>query len=116
MLSLGFVQSATIPQLVVHINKSESIDIIVIKSVDDLLSCGSDPALKWFVNAFVRVFILDEVLHRPGSLRHFGIRIIQDENNKCTIDGDEKLTSIEVYPLTRTRQPHRDEALKAIER
>ena len=56
--SLGFIQSSAIPQLFLHFDNNGSVDIVLIKIVDDILATGKDDALRSFVTHFGLVFKL----------------------------------------------------------
>lgn len=89
--------------------------MIIIKIVDDLLATGTDPALRFFIVGFGKLFKLSETLNGPGRLRFFGLSIVQQDDFSCSIDGDEKLQAIEPYPLSRVHRRQVCEEMNEIE-
>lgn len=114
--SLGIIQSTAIPQLFIHLDSNDVVDMVVIKIVDDILATGTDDDLRLFVTSFGNKFTLGEITNGPGRLRFFGLNIVQHEDLSCTSNGDEKLGAIEPYPLSRVRRRQYDEVMNAIER
>lgn len=67
--------------------------------------------MRNFITAFGDKFNIGEVQHGPGRLRFFRLNIVQDEGFVNTIDVDEKIQSIEPYPLSRVRRRQRGELM-----
>lgn len=64
-MSIGLCQSAAIPQLLTHTDKQGHIDLVFIKTVDDMIATGTDEALKWFIQSFDGELTLGKIVHGP---------------------------------------------------
>ena len=84
--------------------------------VDDLLLTGTDESLRQFVTDFHQKFKLGEVVHGPGTLRFYGLNLIQDTDYSVSIHADDKLNAIEPYPISRTRRRQIDDQMNDIEK
>lgn len=75
--SLGMLHYSSIPQLFLHFNAKKDVNMVLIKIVDDVFATGTNDTLKQFVNNFGCELNLGELTHGPGTLRYFGLNIIQ---------------------------------------
>lgn len=76
LLDLDLQHVSEIPQLFVRREDACSVIFLVIKIVDDNLSCGPDDELKFFENQFGRKFKLGAISHGPGELRSYCLSIL----------------------------------------
>lgn len=90
--------------------------MIVIKIVDDILLTGVDSEMRSFIINYNNKYKLGEVVSGPGNLRFYGLNITQEEDFSVSIHADDKLVSIEPYPISRTRRSQIDENMNDIER
>lgn len=90
--------------------------LLAVKIVDENLLTGMDSVLRRFLTDFNSKFKLGEVVHGPGSLRFYGNNIIQEEHFSVSIHSDDKLQSLEPYPLSRTRRRQIDERMDNVEK
>ena len=90
--------------------------LLVCKIVDDFYMTGTDTALRQFINAFNLHFKLGEVVHGPGTLRFFGMNIIQNEDYSISIHADDKLKQLEPFPISRSRRRQVDDKMNDIEK
>lgn len=44
-------------------------------------------------------FKLGTVSHTPGVLRYFGLRIVQHDDMRINVEGDDKLSAIGIFPI-----------------
>ena len=107
-MELGLQHVPLVPQLFLLIRDDEVL-LVVIKIVDDILACEPDPQLKWFYEEFGKKFNLGTVNHGTGKLRFFGLSITQFDDFSCTIDADDKLLSLDGYPIAIVRRRQVDE-------
>lgn len=84
--------------------------------MDDILACVTDDMLRSFVVEFGEKFKLGTVSHGPGKFGFSGLRIEQYEDFSCSIDADDKLQSLEAYPISRVRRRQIDEEINSLER
>lgn len=99
----------------IHCNSDGNVDIVVVKIVEDLLSCGSDVSLKRFASLFSVKFTLGEIENRPEQFRFYGLNILQHDNFSCSIGGDKKLLAIELYTISRVCLRFHHDEMKTIE-
>ena len=90
--------------------------LLVAKIVDDILMTGEKDDIDRFEHDFNATFKLGTGSSGPGSLRFFGLNIIQDSDTLSTIDGNDKLNALEPHALTRNRHRDQDDKLNDLER
>ena len=90
--------------------------LVAIKIDDDILITWTDMALKIFIMKFISKYKLGEAVHVPGSLRIFGMNIIQSEDYSVSIHADDKMKSLRPYPLSRTRRRQTEEKMNYVEK
>ena len=76
---MGLEHVDLVPQLFILLKNGE-VNLLAIKIVDDVLLTGTDPALRKFITEFNAKFKLGEILHGPGTLRFYGMNIIQNSD------------------------------------
>lgn len=106
---------AVILQLFYRVH-SGSVAIILIKHVDDLLTNGEAAYTETFLRSFNSTFELGTVVCGPGTIKLFGMFIIQSGDYSPSIDADEKLRTVKTFPLSRVRPRQWDLPLTAIEK
>ena len=112
---LGLVQIAVIPQLF-YLIKDNKLSLLVAKIVDDLLVTGLPEVVRAFLQKFNMRYKLGTVAHGPGRLRFYGMNIVQEDDFSSYIDADDKLASLETFPLTRLRRREVDSPLTTVEK
>lgn len=90
--------------------------MLAAKVVDDILATRFLPDLKAFVGRVSSKYELGNVVFSPGTFSFFGLTISHDDSGVVQIHGDEKLSALESYPLSRMRRKHIDDQLNAVER
>lgn len=113
-IQLGFTQVPHVPQLFIKQNNGK-LEMVAIKIVDHVLIAGRLINLKETVKKIGNFYELGTITYGPGSFQFYGLRITQHDLGEITIDGDEKLNSINPYVLTRSRRKECEETLNAIE-
>lgn len=112
---LGLHQLPVVPQLF-HIIQNGQLMLLVAKIVDDILVTGVTNEVDKFLAGFDARFELGTVAHGPGSLRFYGMNIVQNEDMTCSIDANDKLSALEPYPITRLRRRQTEEPLNSVEK
>lgn len=112
---LGLLPSPLLPQLFVKSNNNQTVVMLAIKIVDDILLTGHDDALRDFINAFNDIYELGEIAQGPGVLIFFGLNLVQDSDFSVTIDAENKLKSIVPYAIKRNRRHQLDKKMNGIE-
>lgn len=112
---LGLRQFSAVPQLF-YIRTNDATTLLLAKIVDDFLITGVPHTVKNFLRNFNEKFRFGTISSGPGVLRFYGLRITQDDDMSSSIDGDEKLTSIEMNNVSRARRGNPDAPLSAYER
>lgn len=116
LVSFGLVESACVPQLFMQVNDNNNLQMVLIKIVDDILTCGSDNAIRSFIHSFGSSFNIHGVSNGPGRLRIFGLNILQQDDYSCSVDGDKKLSALHPYRLSGVRSRQKDEVMNSIEK
>lgn len=75
--------------------------LLAAKIVEEILVTCQPDAVETFISGFDKVFKFGPVLHGPGNIRLFGMKIIQQEDNPCSINAEDKLQTLEPYHITR---------------
>lgn len=101
---IGFYCSIVLPHLFYLKSHDDDIVAALAKIVDGFLICGACSTIYNVIKSKQKYFTLVTITHRPGLLRYFGLNILQHDDYKVTIDGDDKLNDIETAPLTRMRR------------
>lgn len=101
--SIGLSHISLVPQLFHLVEKGELV-LLVAKSVDDLLIAGVPESTKKFLSRFNSRFSFRTVVSGPGILKFYGLTIEQHEDFSSSIHADDKLNSIECFPLSRIRR------------
>lgn len=114
-ISLGLEHVALVPQLFC-LRKDGEVTMLAVKIVDDILLTGTDSSMRLFITEFNKKFTLGEVVHGPNSLRFYGMNLIQESDWSVTIHADDKLQSLEPYPISRTRRRQIDDQMNDIEK
>lgn len=92
------------------------LQMLAAKNFDDIILHGEDDMMRNFIHQFHDMFELGEVVNGPGVLRFYGLNFVQEDNYGITIDSDEKLMAIEIYPLSISRWKNTDTKTIEIER
>lgn len=95
-IQLGLQPIAEIPQLFTILKEGELV-LLVYKIVDDFFMTGTDTALRDFIATLNNKLTLGEVVHGPGTLRFFGMNIIQNDDYSISIHPDSKINQLEPY-------------------
>ena len=69
-----------------------------------------------FENKFGDRFKLGSSARGPGQIQFFGLTINKKSDLSSTIDGEDKLTALKGYPLTRSRRRQHDDPMNYLER
>lgn len=103
------------PQLF-YLYRDKNLVLTVAKIVDGLIMTGLKSDVEMFLRRFDERFKLGTIVHGPGVLRFFGMTIEQFDDYASEIHADDKLNSIECFPLSRVRRIHFDSSLTAVEK
>lgn len=103
---LGLSPLAAIPQLFTK-ETEKGLVLQVAKLVDEVLLTDENAHIDKFTADFYEAYKLRTASYGPRQLIFFGLPIIQHQDCSSTIHGDEKLHSLEPYPLSRLHR--RDE-------
>lgn len=71
--------------------------------------------IESLVDGIQKQYELGTVVYGPGIFLYFGLQIIQHDDCSIEIHGDDKINSIECYPITRQRRKQGEEILNAVE-
>lgn len=103
------------PQLFALRKKGELV-LLACMMVDGILLTGTDNSLHNFIAAFNRIFKLGEIFYGPGTLRLYGMNIIQHDDYEITIHADDKIEALDPFPLSRIRGRQIDEHMNKLEK
>ena len=95
---------------------SNRLVLILAKIVDDLMVTREEAEADYFKRKFGESFKLGSSAIGPGRLQFFRLTVIQNPDLSSTISGDDKIESLEVYPLTRVRHREQEEPMNELER
>lgn len=115
LLSLG-LSSVTVVTQLFHLKSSGQLVLLVSKVVDDLLITGVKSYVDDFLVKFDMKFQFGSIVRGPGILKFYGMKIIQNEDFSLSIHADDKLNSLECYPLPRIRRRQVDSACTDVEK
>lgn len=101
MFDLGFEPLTLYPQCFVLRGKSRSVIASLAKIVDDILLARPEEVTNQITTAIDRRFKLGNLVHGPGELGFCGLNVTQADDFSVQVDGDDKLQSIAIYPITR---------------
>lgn len=93
------MQQSSIPQLFFLIHSNKLVPFIC-KIVDDLLFTGEDYTEASVFTMLGNHFSFGTMPTGPGTLRYYGLNIVQNNNFTATIDGNKKLNALECFPLS----------------
>ena len=113
-LNMGLCQSRFVPQLFYAVKDSD-LEIMAVKIVDDVLITGKRSRVQNFISSIKRRYTLGTVVFGPGSFLFYGLQIIQDMDMTIRIHGDEKLESLNCFPIDRHRRKQVSEVLNHVE-
>lgn len=88
------------PQLFV-LHRDLTVTILLANIVDELLLVDREHQTTPVIEHIEAMFNHGSITHGPGFLRYFGLNIRQDSDMSGSIDGDEKIDSIDVMPISR---------------
>lgn len=77
--------------------------MIVAKRVDYLLETGIQNLVDQFLDDFKKRYTIGKVANGTGRLRFYALNIIQEDDNSTHIHADDKLSSLEPYPISSLR-------------
>lgn len=77
------------------------LSVLLSKIVDDLLFCGPDHIVDESISRFKAHFTIGTVVRGHGTVRYFGINIIQHEDFTVTVNGDDELDALGAYSISR---------------
>lgn len=96
----GFSVHPTITQLFIFTTPHGTTSLLS-KIVDDILICGPPDHVDDVILKIEKHFTLGTLSHGPGTLRYFGLNILQYDDYSVSIDGNDKLDAIATLPITR---------------
>lgn len=111
---LSLQHIALISQCFIKSDSNGCVVLLVIKIVDDILVCGLDPQLWSFINAFENKLNLDKITYGSGRFRFYCLLITQHQDYSCSVGYDDRLQSLEGYPIPRVRQRQINEPINTI--
>lgn len=112
--SFGLVQIAVMPQLF-HLVRDKKLVLTVANIVDEILATGKDAVVDKFISDFNAKCNVGTIKNGPGMLCFFSLNIIQNEDCSSSIDCNDKLETLEVNPISRTRRKEQEDSLNDIE-
>lgn len=116
LFDIGFVQVVYVPQLFYMPSPDSDLPMaLAVKVVDDILFAGNKAVLLNISESLKKSYKLGTIVHGPGSFSFNGLNICQMDDCSITVSCDERLMSIEPYPITRLRRKQIDEPLNEIE-
>lgn len=113
---LGFKQLVYVPQLFYMRDCSGNLLAVAVKIVDDVLMTGPRNNLESVIDDIRSRYKLGTVVFGPGNFLFFGLQISQDTDHTITIEGDDKLSALQCYPLSRQRRKEGEKLLNDIEK
>lgn len=99
LLDLGLLQVIDVLQLFYGMIEGQ-LAVFVAKILDDILIAGETNAIDQHQQAFNIKVKFGAVIQRPVKLHEFGFNIVLHDGFTCRIDGDNKLTALELPLLT----------------
>lgn len=96
-------------------DKNGIVILLVIKTVNAILSCGSDINLKRFVHDFGMKFKSGIIKHGFGRFQSHGLSITRHDDVSCSIYCDDKLSALEGVQTTCVRRRQIDKQFNAAE-
>ena len=114
LFGLGLSQLVYVPQLFYKI-ENDILSIAAVKVVDDILLCGERRYVQDIIDLISNSYELGTILFGPGTIIFFGMTITQSDDYVITIHADDKLESMQPFPLTRLRRKEIDDALNDVE-
>lgn len=88
----------------------------MIKNFDNLLMTSEQSDVDILIDRFNAKFSFPTVVHRPGVLKFHAMTILRAENCSSTVHADEKLNTIESFPLSRVLRRQFDSQLNDIDK
>lgn len=113
--SLGLQQLTYVRQLFYKFDSTGVVQLVAVKIVDDVLLAGPKELLKDLINKIQKKYELGTVVYGPGSFLFFGLQVCQEIDSSITIQADEKISSLECYPITRQRRKESSILLNELE-
>ncbi len=101
--SFGFNQLVYVPQPFYKTDEDGQ-KFVAGKVVDDILLAAPAEHLRSFVKEISKEYKLGTIVFGPGTLNCYGLTIIQDEDYRITVHGNDKLHELEPYPIDRNRR------------
>jgi len=111
---LGLQQLTYVPQ-VFYLKQGDELKMLAVKVVDDVLFAGQIPTVKNVVEKIKQVYDLGTIVYGPGAFLFFGLHIIQDDTMEISVHADDKLDSLNCFPIDRHRRKDIDELLNPVE-
>lgn len=96
-------------------SKNGLLKLICLITVDDILAAGFEFSLKEVLKGSVLSYKFRSVANGPGRFRFYGLNIVQHDEFRSQIDGDEKLSKLCTYKLRCIRRRSVKENLNAIQ-
>ena len=115
ILQIVLVESKFIPQMYYKI-KNVRLVLIVANIVDHLMVSGEPDEADNSENTFGETFKLVSSTHSPGRMKFFEFTVNKNEYFSSSIDGDDNLSALESYPLTRSQWRKQDYPINDVER
>lgn len=85
----------------------ESLALVLIKIVDDVLMTGATSEMESYLKRFSIRFFFGTVVRGSVVLLLYGLKILQREDCSSTIHGNNKLDAAETFPIPCFRCRHR---------
>ena len=115
MKDLGITQLPLIPQLFVKFD-DDKLTMIAAKVVDDIKIAGVPAVVDNFVKRFNCQFKLGTITKGPGELKFYGLDVTQRNDLSITVTCDEKVNTLEPYPISKTRRKQTSDKLNDVEK
>lgn len=103
MNGVGFTRSTYIPLLFVHIETNRKGDTIIEKIVDELFIPGHPTKNNPVIEKTRNRFTLRTISTGQRFLCIYALKIVEYEDVSFFIDGDDKLLSCDLFPISRSR-------------
>lgn len=113
--SLNLQQGTAIPQLF-YLTVDGHLVLILVKFIDDMIFAGEQRYADIIFTAFSSRFKLGRIIHGPGQVRCFDLNVIQQKDYTCSIEGVDKPSALELYPLSRFRRKQAKCNMNMVER